>query len=82
LTINEVLSLYGRGVLTTEVLEGYALAVVPDASDLDATTMQKIAREFNLAETAFVLPATRKDCAATLRIFTPAKRGCLPLKMG
>jgi len=44
--------------------------------------MQKIAREFNLAETAFVLPATRKDCAATLRIFTPAKRGCLPLKMG
>jgi trans-2,3-dihydro-3-hydroxyanthranilate isomerase len=57
----------------TEVLEGNALAVFPDASDLDATTMQKIAREFNLAETAFVLPATRKDCAATLRIFTPAK---------
>ena len=60
-------------VFTTEVLEGNALAVFPDASDLDATTMQKIAREFNLAETAFVLPATRKDCAATLRIFTPAK---------
>src|ERR1700677_4196955 len=53
-------------VFTTEVLEGNALAVFPDASDLDATTMQKIAREFNLAETAFVLPAT-------LRIFTPAK---------
>ncbi len=26
--------------------------------------MQKIARELNLAETAFVLPATREDCAA------------------
>src|ERR1700733_15209314 len=60
-------------VFTTEVLEGNALAVFPEASDLDATTMQKIARELNLAETAFVLPATRKDCAATLRIFRAAK---------
>jgi trans-2,3-dihydro-3-hydroxyanthranilate isomerase len=60
-------------VFTTEALEGNALAVFPDASGLDATTMQKIAREFNLTETAFVLPATRKDCAVTLRIFTPAK---------
>src|ERR1700677_1298793 len=60
-------------VFTTEVLKGNALAVLPDASGLDATTMQKIAREFNLTETVFVLPATRKDCAATLRIFTPGK---------
>jgi hypothetical protein len=29
-------------VFTTEVLEGNALAVFPDASDLDPTTMQKI----------------------------------------
>jgi trans-2,3-dihydro-3-hydroxyanthranilate isomerase len=35
--------------------------------------MQKIARELNLTETAFVLPATRSDCAARVRIFTPAK---------
>jgi trans-2,3-dihydro-3-hydroxyanthranilate isomerase len=35
--------------------------------------MQKIARELNLTETAFVLPATRADCAARVRIFTPAK---------
>jgi trans-2,3-dihydro-3-hydroxyanthranilate isomerase len=60
-------------VFTTEALEGNALAVFPDASDLDPATMQKIARELNLAETAFVLPATRKDCAARLRIFTSAK---------
>jgi trans-2,3-dihydro-3-hydroxyanthranilate isomerase len=60
-------------VFTTEALEGNALAVFPDASDLDATTMQKIARELNLTETAFMLPATREDCAARLRIFTPAK---------
>jgi trans-2,3-dihydro-3-hydroxyanthranilate isomerase len=60
-------------VFTTEALEGNALAVFPDASDLDEGTMQKIARELNLAETAFVLPATRKDCVARLRVFTPAR---------
>jgi trans-2,3-dihydro-3-hydroxyanthranilate isomerase len=36
-------------------------------------TMQRIARELNLAETAFILPPTRADCAARVRIFTPAK---------
>jgi trans-2,3-dihydro-3-hydroxyanthranilate isomerase len=60
-------------VFTTEALEGNPLAVFPDGSDFDETTMQKIARELNLAETAFVLPATLKDCAARLRIFTPAR---------
>ena len=60
-------------VFTTEPLVGNPLAVFPDASEFDETTMQKIARELNLAETAFVLPATREDCAARLRIFTPAK---------
>ena len=60
-------------VFTTGALEGNALAVFPDASDLDPATMQKIARELNLAETAFVLPATRSDCAARVRIFTPTK---------
>jgi trans-2,3-dihydro-3-hydroxyanthranilate isomerase len=60
-------------VFTTEPLAGNALAVFPDAAGFSATTMQKIARELNLAETAFVLPPTRKDCAARVRIFTPAK---------
>jgi trans-2,3-dihydro-3-hydroxyanthranilate isomerase len=60
-------------VFTTEALAGNPLAVFPDASEFDETTMQKIARELNLAETAFVLPPTRKDCAARVRIFTPAK---------
>jgi trans-2,3-dihydro-3-hydroxyanthranilate isomerase len=65
-------------VFTTEALEGNALAVFPDASELDASEidkgiMQKIARELNLAETAFVLPATRNDCVARLRVFTPAR---------
>src|SRR5271170_5408641 len=60
-------------VFTADALEGNSLAVFPDASDIDEVTMQKIARELNLAETAFVLPATREDCAARVRIFTPAK---------
>jgi trans-2,3-dihydro-3-hydroxyanthranilate isomerase len=60
-------------VFTEHPLEGNALAVFPDASALDATTMQRIARELNLAETAFVLPPTRNDCVARVRIFTPAK---------
>jgi trans-2,3-dihydro-3-hydroxyanthranilate isomerase len=54
-------------------LAGNPLAVLPSASGLDERTMQRIAREFNLSETAFVLPATREDCAARVRIFSPTK---------
>jgi trans-2,3-dihydro-3-hydroxyanthranilate isomerase len=60
-------------VFTREPLAGNPLAVFPDASDLEEAMMQKIARELNLAETTFVLPATRKDCVARVRIFTTAK---------
>ena len=60
-------------VFTTEPLSGNSLAVFPEASEIDATTMQKIARELNLTETAFVLAPTRSDCAARVRIFTPTK---------
>jgi len=60
-------------VFTSEPLQGNPLAVFPDASDLSTSLMQKIAREFNLPETVFVFPATRSECAAKLRIFTPGK---------
>jgi len=60
-------------VFTERPLEGNALAVFTDASGLDSDVMQRIARELNLAETAFILPATRADCAARVRIFTPSK---------
>ncbi len=60
-------------VFTTEPLEGNPLAVFPDARNLSTPVMQKIAREFNLSETVFVFPATRSECAAKLRIFTPGK---------
>lgn len=60
-------------VFTERALEGNALAVFPDASGLDSGTMQKIALELNLSETTFVTPATQKECAANVRIFTPSR---------
>lgn len=60
-------------VFTNQPLEGNSLAVFPDASGLDDGAMQRIAREVNLSETTFVFPATRTDCVAYVRIFTPFK---------
>jgi trans-2,3-dihydro-3-hydroxyanthranilate isomerase len=60
-------------VFTENPLEGNALAVFPDARALDNATMQGIARELNLSETTFLFPATRSDCVASVRIFTPAR---------
>ncbi|MBV8804842.1 MAG: PhzF family phenazine biosynthesis protein [Sinobacteraceae bacterium] len=60
-------------VFTQHPLEGNPLAVFPGSLALDAVTMQRIARELNLAETVFILRPTREDCIARLRIFTPLK---------
>jgi trans-2,3-dihydro-3-hydroxyanthranilate isomerase len=59
-------------VFTKRRFTGNPLAVVLEAGGLDGTVMQAIAREFNLAETVFVLPAAASDHRARLRIFTPA----------
>jgi trans-2,3-dihydro-3-hydroxyanthranilate isomerase len=59
-------------VFTQQPLEGNPLAVFSDARGLDAATMQQIARELNLSETTFVLPADSAAAAARVRIFTPA----------
>ena len=60
-------------VFTHQALEGNALAVFPEATGIDESTMQKIARELNLSETTFVVPSTRADCAVRVRIFTPTR---------
>ncbi len=60
-------------VFTRNALEGNPLAVFPDASGIEDLTMQKIAKEFNLSETTFVVPSTRPNCAARVRIFTPTR---------
>jgi trans-2,3-dihydro-3-hydroxyanthranilate isomerase len=54
---------------TTQRLAGNACAIVFEADDLSAETMQAIAREMNLSETAFVLRSTVADVRA--RYFTP-----------
>jgi trans-2,3-dihydro-3-hydroxyanthranilate isomerase len=57
-------------VFTDTPLEGNQLAVFTDARELDAETMQRLARETNFSETTFVLPA-ESDGHARVRIFTP-----------
>jgi trans-2,3-dihydro-3-hydroxyanthranilate isomerase len=59
-------------VFTTTPFEGNPLAVFPDAEGLDDATMQRIARELNLSETAFVFAPRGPHAVAALRIFTPA----------
>jgi trans-2,3-dihydro-3-hydroxyanthranilate isomerase len=53
-----------RGTLT-----GNPLCVFESGAGLDTTTMQALARQFNLSETTFILPSTR--ATAQVRIFTP-----------
>lgn len=57
-------------VFTETPLEGNPVAVFLDADGIPAERMQRIARELNLSETTFVLPAQR-DGDVRVRIFTP-----------
>ena len=60
-------------VFTDRVFGGNPLAVVFEAAGLTDAEMQAIAREMNCSETTFLLPPTRPDCEARVRIFTPAR---------
>lgn len=60
-------------VFTETAFGGNQLAVFPDARGLSADQMQAIAREFNFAETTFVLPAASADGRDRIRIFTPRR---------
>jgi trans-2,3-dihydro-3-hydroxyanthranilate isomerase len=59
-------------VFTDQRFAGNPLAVVLEAEGLEAAAMQAVAREFNLSETVFVLPAAEPSHRARVRIFTPA----------
>lgn len=50
---------------------GNPLCVVEDARGLSTAQMQAIARQMNLSETTFVLPAETSGADAKVRIFTP-----------
>lgn len=64
---------YVLDVFTERALGGNPLAAVIDCDGLDTAAMQKIAGEFNLSETIFVLPPQDAINTARLRIFTPQK---------
>ncbi|HEU5373297.1 MAG TPA: PhzF family phenazine biosynthesis protein [Gaiellaceae bacterium] len=59
-------------VFTDEPLTGNAVAVFTDARDLSEADMQALARETNLSESVFVLPASTAEADVRIRIFTPA----------
>jgi trans-2,3-dihydro-3-hydroxyanthranilate isomerase len=67
------LSMVQVDVFTDRALTGNALAVFPDADGLTTEQMQAIAKETNLSETTFVLPASKetdREQGIRVRIFT------------
>lgn len=71
-TSNSSVTVYQVDVFTRRLLAGNPAGVVPDATGLTPDTMQAIAREMALSETAFVLPADGDDHDFRVRFFTPA----------
>jgi PhzF family phenazine biosynthesis protein len=60
-------------VFASRLLEGNPLAVVLGADELDAPTMQRIARWTNLSETTFLLRPAQAGADYRVRIFTPRR---------
>jgi trans-2,3-dihydro-3-hydroxyanthranilate isomerase len=60
-------------VFTDRPFGGNPLAVFCDQPELPDAVMQKIAREFNLSETVFIVPPRDPRALRGLRIFTPAR---------
>lgn len=57
-------------VFAERALEGNPLAIFHDARSLSSDEMQALARETNLAETTFVVPAEDESKGVRVRIFT------------
>ena len=60
-------------VFTDRVFGGNPAAILPDATGMTPEQMQLIAREFNLSDSGFILPAESNEHGFRLRIFTPAR---------
>ncbi len=67
------LAFYSLDVFTEHRYAGNPLAVVLGADGLSDAEMQRVAREFNLSETVFVLKPANPAHSAKIRIFTPSK---------
>jgi PhzF family phenazine biosynthesis protein len=65
------LTIYQVDSFTRERFKGNPAGVVLHADGLSETQMQKIARELNNSETAFLFSPDDKDCDGLIRYFTP-----------
>ncbi len=64
--------LYQVDSFTKELFKGNPAGVVLNADGLSDLQMQKIAREFNNSETAFILSPDAEDHEVRIRFFTPS----------
>lgn len=62
---------YLINVFAEQHFGGNPLAVFPQADGISEAEMAQIARQMNLSETVFILPATHPQAVKQLRIFTP-----------
>ena len=62
---------YTADVFANRIFHGAQIAVFPQAGQLDQRQMQLLAREMNLAETAFVFPMDSDLANWRVRIFSP-----------
>jgi trans-2,3-dihydro-3-hydroxyanthranilate isomerase len=66
------IKVYHVDAFTDQLFGGNPAGVVPEAEGLNEDDMQKIAREINLSETAFLFPAADKEYDFRVRFFTPS----------
>ena len=72
MTTPQGVQIFQYNAFTDQPFAGNPAGVVTDASGLDDEAMQLIARQMNLAETAFLMPPASPDADVRLRWFTPA----------
>ncbi|MGO0059066.1 PhzF family phenazine biosynthesis protein [Brevibacillus fluminis] len=65
------IDIYLVDAFTSQSFGGNAAGVVPHAEGLSDEQMQRIARELNQSETAFLFPSERSDADFRVRFFTP-----------
>jgi PhzF family phenazine biosynthesis protein len=73
MTTPQGVEIFQYNAFTDLPFAGNPAGVVIDASGLEDTAMERIARQLNLAETAFLLPPSTADADVRLRWFTPAQ---------
>lgn len=67
------IQVYHVDAFTNEPFGGNPAGVVPDATQITEDEMQKIARELNLSETAFLVTTEDEDVDFRVRYFTPTQ---------